>query len=74
MRYSDNDGNDRKDKVIGLAIGVATNVVPFSTGLRDQYSPTDPSDYNEALKAVLLPSPGQILLPLELKRQLLAPC
>ena len=52
VRYSDNDGNDRKDKVIGFVIGVATNVVPFSTGLRDQYSPTDPSDYNETLRAV----------------------
>ena len=52
MRFVDYDGNNRKDKVIGFAIGVVTNIVPLSTGLRDRYSPTDPSDYNGALRAV----------------------
>ena len=52
MRFVDYEGNDWKDKIVGYAVGVATNVIPSSTGLRDQYSPTDPSDYNEALRAV----------------------
>jgi hypothetical protein len=52
VRFVDFDGNDWKDKVVGYAVGVATNVIPFSTGLRNQYTPTDPSDYNGALRAV----------------------
>ena len=52
VRFADYDGADRKDKAIGIAIGVVTNVIPFSTGLRDFYTPTDPADYNGTLMAI----------------------
>ena len=52
VRFADYDGADRKDKAIGIAIGVVTNVIPFSTGLRNLYTPTDPLDYNGALMNV----------------------
>ena len=50
LRMSDPDGQDGKDRVIGYTIGVITNVVPFTGGLRDAYSPTDASDYNNSLR------------------------
>jgi hypothetical protein len=52
VRFADPDGKDWKDKVIGVVVGVATNVIPLSTGLRNLYSPNDASDYNNTLQAV----------------------
>ena len=52
VRFADYNGADRKDKAIGIAIGVVTNIIPYSTGLRDLYTPTDPIDYNGSLMAV----------------------
>lgn len=48
--YLDADGNDWWDAIVGTAIGVATNIVPGSTALRNTYTPTDASDYNSALR------------------------
>jgi RHS repeat-associated protein len=52
VRFVDPDGRDWKDKVMGAVIGIATNVVPLSTGLRNLYSPNDAADYNNTLQAV----------------------
>ena len=51
IRFIDPDGNDWWDAVVGTAIGVATNIVPGSTSLRSAYTPTDPADYNNALRS-----------------------
>ena len=50
LRYIDPEGADFWDKVLGYTIGLATNFIPFSGNLRDVYAPTDPTDYNNALK------------------------
>ena len=50
IRFIDPDGNNFWDAVVGTAIGVATNIVPGSTSLRSAYTPTDASDYNNALR------------------------
>ena len=50
VRFSDPDGCDRRDKVAGFAIGTITNVIPGTGFVRDWYTPTDPEDYNDALK------------------------
>jgi type IV secretory pathway TrbL component len=46
------DGRDWLDKVVGVAIGVATNIIPGSTDLRNRYEPNDARDYNTTLKTV----------------------
>ncbi|MBR5955526.1 MAG: RHS repeat-associated core domain-containing protein [Bacteroidales bacterium] len=51
IRFVDPDGRDGWDKVIGCLIGAVTNVVPGTGPLRDSYSPNDPKDYNDALRA-----------------------
>ena len=50
IRFIDPDGNDWWDAIVGTAIGVATNIVPGSTSLRNSYTPTDAADYNSALR------------------------
>ena len=49
MRLTDPDGKDWKDKVAGTFAGIATNIIPGSSSLRDQYAPNSRSDYNQAL-------------------------
>ena len=46
----DPDGQDFLDKIIGLLIGVVTNIVPGSGYLRDLYPPNNTRDYNDALE------------------------
>ena len=46
----DPDGNDDWDIRWGHLIGAATNIIPFSSAIRDMYTPTDASDYNNALR------------------------
>jgi RHS repeat-associated protein len=48
----DPDGNTWGDIVVGFAIGVATNIIPGSTSLREHYTPDEPDDYNSTLRAV----------------------
>ena len=50
MRMADPDGQDGRDRTIGRIIGAVTNVIPFTGGLRDTYTPTDPEDYNYSLR------------------------
>ena len=52
LRYIDPDGRNLLDYVAGTIIGVATNVIPGSTGLRNQYTPTDAAHYNTALSTL----------------------
>ena len=52
VRVVDPDGRDPKDKVVGFGIGLLTNIIPGTGELRDRYSPTDPDDYNNALRNV----------------------
>ena len=51
MRFIDPDGNSLWDAIVGTAYGIATNIVPGSTSLREQYTPTDAADYNNALRS-----------------------
>lgn len=51
IRNNDPDGGDWWDQVVGATIGVATNIVPGSTVIRNLYTPTDANDYNDALEA-----------------------
>ena len=48
----DPDGKDVVDKIAGVLIGVATNIIPGSESLRDTYSPTSSDDYNNTLERV----------------------
>jgi RHS repeat-associated protein len=50
IRFSDPNGLDRKDRVVGRIVGVATNLIPGSGFVRDLYAPADASDYNAGLK------------------------
>jgi len=50
LRYKDLDGNDNFDVVIGWGIGLVTNTIPGTSGLRDEYTPNDAADYNNALQ------------------------
>ena len=52
LRYVDVDGMDWRDKAAGYSIGLLTNLVSGTGSLRDKYSPSDPSDYNIALRDV----------------------
>ncbi|MDH6310480.1 RHS repeat-associated protein [Dysgonomonas sp. PFB1-18] len=52
IRRVDPDGKDWIDKLMGVTIGVVTNNLPGSTGLRNVYTPTDASEYNRTLRAV----------------------
>jgi RHS repeat-associated protein len=47
----DPDGESLKDVLYGGLIGVATNIIPGQTNLRDEYTPDDPRDYNNTLSA-----------------------
>ncbi len=49
IRYSDVDGRDWWDSVMGVTIGVITDVIPIN--IRDSYTPTDAADYNNSLQA-----------------------
>ena len=49
MRYIDPNGQDGWDIIVGYGIGLLTNVLPNTGFLRDAYTPTDVSDYNNAL-------------------------
>ena len=48
----DPDGADWLDKVMGIIIGIYTNVVPFTGPTRDVYPPNDSEDYNNSLRRV----------------------
>ncbi len=50
LRYKDLDGNDNFDVVVGWGIGLVTNIIPGTSGLRDEYIPNDATDYNNALQ------------------------
>lgn len=52
IRIIDPNGQDGWDVVVGYGIGLVTNIIPGSGGLRDRYTPNDPSDYNNALQGV----------------------
>ena len=49
-RYIDLNGLDGFDKIVGYTIGTITNIIPFSSELRDLYTPTSREDYNSALR------------------------
>ena len=50
IRFIDPNGKDGWDIVVGYGIGFVTNVIPGTGFLRDTYTPTDASDYNNALR------------------------
>jgi RHS repeat-associated protein len=52
IRFVDPNGQDGKDVVVGYAIGFITNLLPNTGFLRDSYTPTDVSDYNNALRGM----------------------
>ena len=47
----DPDGQDGWEIIAGYCIGFVTNMVPGSGRLRDAYAPSNPTDYNNALRA-----------------------
>ena len=51
MRFIDPDGNNWWDAVVGAAYGIATNIIPGTTSLREHFTPTDAPDYNNALRS-----------------------
>jgi RHS repeat-associated protein len=50
VKYIDPDGCEWWDIVAGIAIGVATNLLPGTFSIRELYQPTDAEDYNNALR------------------------
>ena len=50
IRFTDPDGKDEWDKVVGLAYGVTSDVIPGTGSLRDIYTPNNYADYNTGLK------------------------
>ena len=50
LRVVDPDGRDGWDKIMGYGIGIITNIIPGSSGLRDSYAPTNTFDYNSSLQ------------------------
>ncbi|MCD8043555.1 MAG: RHS repeat-associated core domain-containing protein [Tannerellaceae bacterium] len=52
VRFIDPDGKDGRDIVVGFLMGIATNIVPNSSSLRDRYTPRSSLDYNRTLKSV----------------------
>ena len=52
IRFIDPNGKDGWDIVVGYGIGFVTNVIPGTGFLRDTYTPTDASDYNNALRGM----------------------
>ena len=52
VRFIDSNGKDGWDIVVGYGIGFVTNVIPGTGFLRDTYTPTDASDYNNALRGM----------------------
>ena len=52
ISFMDPDGKDVVDKIAGVLIGVATNIIPGSGSLRGTYSPTSSEDYNNTLERV----------------------
>ncbi len=51
VRLVDPDGNTVWDAIVGTSIGIVTNIVPGTTHLRNNYTPTDAGDYNNALRS-----------------------
>jgi len=49
VRLIDPNGMDWFDSVVGVGIGIVTNIFP-GTNLRSEYTPTDAIDYNRALQ------------------------
>lgn len=52
MRLVDSDGKDWRDKLVAGAVGLVSNALPYSSSIRDLYTPNDRADYNRTLKAV----------------------
>ena len=52
IRFIDPNGQDGWDILVGYGIGLVTNIIPGTGFLRDTYTPTDASDYNNALRKV----------------------
>jgi hypothetical protein len=50
LRFIDPDGNEDEDIYAGFIIGTITNIIPFSSSLRNLYSPKNVADYNTALQ------------------------
>ena len=50
IRFTDPDGKDEWDKVVGFAYGVTSDVIPGTGSLRDIYTPNNYADYNTGLK------------------------
>jgi RHS repeat-associated protein len=51
INFVDPNGKDTWDKVVGFLVGVITNVIPFSSVIRDWFTPSDSQDYNHTLEA-----------------------
>ena len=51
-RFIDPNGENGWDILVGYAIGLLTNILPNTGFLRDSYTPTDVSDYNNALQGM----------------------
>ena len=52
IRFIDPNGKDGWDIVVGYGIGFITNILPNTGFIRDYYTPTDVSDYNNALQGM----------------------
>ena len=52
VRFIDPNGADGWDIVVGYGIGFITNILPNTGFIRDSYTPTDVSDYNNALRGM----------------------
>ena len=52
VRFIDPNGTDGWDVVVGYSIGFITNILPNTGFIRDSYTPTDVSDYNNALRGM----------------------
>ena len=48
----DPNGKDGWDIIVGYGIGFITNILPNTGFIRDSYTPTDVSDYNNALRGM----------------------
>ena len=52
VRIIDPNGKDGWDMIVGYGIGFITNILPNTGFIRDSYTPTDVSDYNNALRGM----------------------
>ena len=52
IRFIDPNGKDGWDIIVGYGIGLLTNILPNTGFIRDSYTPTDVSDYNNALQGM----------------------